>query len=121
IMGRVNILASVDDPDDVRGVVGWFEYDKIQDRWTDRDPVTGNGSGGTGRGTALILPGGGQGVHQDWTKWQGESALYTYTTPEAAREWLIRNGCDQSVERHFGELPDEEDRRPGRPEIGDPV
>jgi hypothetical protein len=120
-MDRTNILASVDDPDDVTGVIGWFDFDKIQGRWTDRDPVTRNGSRGTGRGTAIILTSGGKWVHEDWTNWQGEATVYTYATPEQAREWLLRNGEDTAAEEYFGEIPGEEDRRPGRPEIGEPV
>jgi hypothetical protein len=114
---RTNILASVDDPGDVRGVVGWFDYDKIKGRWSDADH-DGNGSRGTGRGTAVILTGGGKWVHEDWTRWQGEATTWTYTTPEKARDWLLRNNEDATVTEHFGEIPGEEDRRPGRPEIG---
>lgn len=116
-MNRVNIIASVDDPQDVTGIIGWFDHDKIQGRWTDRDH-NGNGSRGTGRGTAVILTSGGKWVHEDWTSWQGEATVCTYTTPEQARDWLLRNDEDAAVEEHFGEIPGEEDRREGRPEIG---
>lgn len=47
---------------------------------------------------------------------QGQPDTYTLMTDEQARDWLLLNDEDDAVERHFGEI--EEERGPGRPEIG---
>lgn len=112
-MDRTNIFAGHDD----RRIAGWFDFNAIQGRWSDRDH-NGNGSHGTGRGEEVILTAGGKWVMSHWTIWQGEASTRTYITAEQARDWLLRNGEDKAVEEHFGAIPDEEDRRPGRPEIG---
>lgn len=115
-MDRTNIFADHDD----RRIIGWFDWDVIQGRWSDRD-YNGNGSGGAGRGEEVILTAGGKWVMNHWTNWQGESSTRVYITADDARDWLLRNDEDSAVEEHFGEIPGEEDRRPGRPEIGEPV
>ena len=112
-MDRTNIFASHAD----RRITGWFDYDSVQARWTDLD-YNGNGSRGTGRGTGILLTAGGKWVSSSISRWQGETTTFMYATPEQAREWLIANGEDAAVAEHFGLLPEEEDRRPGRPEIG---
>jgi hypothetical protein len=112
-MNRTNIFAGHDD----KTVAGWFDWDAIQGRWSDRDH-NGNGSHGTGRGEEVILTAGGKWVMNHWTAWQGESSTRVYITPGQARDWLLRNEEDAAVAEHFGEIPAEEDRRPGRPEIG---
>jgi hypothetical protein len=114
-MDRTNIFAAHDD----HRVTGWFDYEQAR-AWQDRDH-NGNGSLGRGRGTGIVLTASGKWVGQRWTSWQGEEYTHVYITPDEAREWLIANGCDEAVKGHFGELAEEEDRRPGRPEIGDPV
>jgi len=115
-MDRTNIFAAHDD----RRITGWFDWDAIKGRWSDRDH-NNNGSGGRGRGEEVILTAGGKWVMNHWTAWQGESSTRVYMTADAARDWLLRNEEDSAVEEYFGELAEEEDRRPGRPEIGDPV
>lgn len=112
-MDRTNIFASHDD----NRIMGWFDYDAARARWTDLD-YDGNGSRGTGRGTGIILTAGGKWVSSHLTIWAGEEATFVYVTPQQAREWLIANNEDAAVAEHFGELAEEEDRRPGRPEIG---
>lgn len=113
-MDRTNIFADHDD----HRIIGWFDWDAIKGRWSDRDH-NGNGSRGTGRGEEVILTAGGKWVMNHWTAWQGESSTRVYITPDEAREWLIANNEDAAAEEHFGDIPDEEDRRPGgRPEIG---
>ena len=114
-MDRTNILAAHDD----RTVVGWFDYQRAG-RWDDRD-YNGNGSRGTGRGAGVVLTAGGKWLGLQWTSWQDEEWTHVYITPDEARDWLIASHEDQVVEEHFGEIPDEEDRRPGRPQIGIPV
>lgn len=115
-MDRTNIFAAHDD----KTVVGWFDWDKIQAHYGDKD-YNGNGSRGTARGTGIVLTAGGRWVSQYWTAWQGEHATFTYITPDEARDWLIANNEEEAIVEHFGGLPEEEDRRPGRPEIGSPV
>jgi hypothetical protein len=115
-MNRTNIFAAHDD----RRITGWFDWTAVKGRWSDRDH-NGNGSHGTGRGEEVILTAGGKWVMSHWTIWQGETSTHVYVSADAARDWLLRNDEDTAVEEHFGEIPDEEDRRPGRPEIGDPV
>jgi len=98
---------------------GRFEWDKA-DRWSDRD-VNNNGSGGTGRGQAVMRTAGGKWVLENWTLWQGQRDTYRWITADEAQEWLLRNGEHGAVEEYFGEQPEEEDRRAGRPEIGGAV
>jgi hypothetical protein len=112
-MDRTNIFAAHDD----KRIIGWFDWDAIKGRWSDRD-YNNNGSHGTGRGEEVILTAGGKWVMNHWTAWQGESSTRVYMTADDARDWLLRNNEDNAVEEHFGELAGEEDRRPGRPEIG---
>lgn len=112
-MDRTNILA---EHAPAAKVVGWFDYDKAA-RWDDRD-FNGNGSHGTGRGTGVVLTAGGKWLSLHWTSWQGEEWTHVYIGDDEARDWLIANHEDAAVAEHFGELAEEEDRRPGRPEIG---
>lgn len=44
---------------------------------------------------------------------------YRFVSEHAAREWLLGNGHDNAVSTHFD--PVEEERGPGRPEIGKPI
>ena len=80
-----------------------FDYDRITGRWSDRDPVTGNGSGGTGRGTAVILTGNGRArwVLETWTDWAGERNGYEAIDGRSAREWLERSGFGEAAAEHF--------------------
>jgi hypothetical protein len=101
---------------------GHFDYGKIQGRWSDGDRNGyGNGSGGTGRGQAIIFTSGGAWVRERWTQWSGEKDQYSYISDQAAQEWLLSNGFDGAVAEHFGPVAEEEDRRPGRPAIGGAV
>ena len=95
---------------------GHFDWDKAG-RWSDRD-VNGNGSGGAGRGEAVMLTAGGKWVLEHWTYWQGQRCSYEWITAEEAHAWLLRNGETEAVEEYFGDQPEEVDRRAGRPEIG---
>jgi hypothetical protein len=98
-------------------LAGWFDGDKAL-RWDDAD-YNGNGSGGTARGQAVNRTSGGRWVLEHWTRWQNERSRYEFISDEAAREWLLRNGCDKAVAEHFGDI--EEERGPGRPTIGEPI
>lgn len=80
-----------------------FDYDRIRGRWSDED-AGGNGSGGTGRGNAVILTGDGRAkwVLERWTRWAHEPARHERMHPDDAREWLERNGFKDAVAEHFG-------------------
>ena len=97
--------------------VGWFDSEKAE-RWDDMDPVDNSGSDGVGRGQALNRTAQGKWVLEHWSIWQGERSTYVYIEPDEAREWLLRHNEDAAAGRFFGELPEEEDQRLGRPPIG---
>lgn len=97
-------------------VIGWFDSDKAE--WWDDADHNGNGSGGAGRGEGIWRTKAGKWVFCRWSNWQGEKTVCTYMDTDAAREWLLKNEFDATVETYFGEVAEEEDRRPGRPEIG---
>jgi hypothetical protein len=122
-MSRINVYAPVDESDwmndDGPQLVGHFESTKAE-QWSDAD-YNGNGSRGTGRGTALLRTAGGKWVLAHWTRWQGESDTYAYIEDDAAKEWLLRYHEDEAITKYFGGIPEEEDRRPGRPAIGEPI
>jgi hypothetical protein len=98
---------------------GHFDWDKAA-RWSDRDAISGNGSGGPGAGEAVMLTAGGKWVIEHWTNWQGQSNRYHWITPEDAKAWLLRNGEDDAVAEYFGDRPEETDLG-GRPAIGGAV
>jgi hypothetical protein len=98
---------------------GWFDPAKAR-QWSDTD-YNGNGSGGTGRGQAVFRTSGGKWVLCNWTRWQDENGTFEYASDDEAREWLLRNHEDEAVAEFFGEMPEEEDRRSGRPAIGGAV
>ena len=100
-------------------LAGHFDSAKAES-WTDRD-YNSNGSLGTGRGTSLWRTAGGKWVLCYWTCWQGEEDTYTYIDADAAKDWLLRNDEDTAVTKYFGPIPEEEDRRPGRPAVGQAV
>jgi hypothetical protein len=121
-VSRVNVYATYENLADEHGyeapvLVGHFESSKAE-QWSDAS-IDGNGSGGTGRGTALLRTAGGKWVLAHWTRWQGESDTYAYIEADSAKDWLLRHHEDEAVTKYFGEIPEEEDRRPGRPAIGD--
>jgi hypothetical protein len=96
---------------------GHFDTSKVRGSWTDREPGTSSGSGGTGRGTALLLTAGGRWVLEHWTCWQDETSRYEYYSGRQAQDWLLANREDGALAEHFPDMPEEEDRRPG----GSPV
>lgn len=50
------------------------------------------------------------------SKWVGTPETYTYISDTEARDWLLFNDHDTDLYKYFGEA--EEERGPGRPEIG---
>lgn len=117
-MDRVNVTE--DDGWGERRLVGWFDLARAA-RWSDMDH-NHNGSGGVGRGQAVVRTAGGRWVLETWTLWDGESPAYEFVAPDRARVWLIRNNLDDVVEEHFGRPAEEEGPAPpGRPEVGPQV
>lgn len=117
-MSRINVYDYPAYEGDVTRV-GHFESSKAR-RWDDAD-YNGDGSGGTGRGQAVWRTSGGKWVLQHWTRWQNEPGRHEYISEDEAREWLLANDCDDAVKDYLGEVAEEEDRRPGRPAIGDAI
>jgi hypothetical protein len=118
-MSRMNVYAEPDEYGTIQSdLTGWFDLSKA-DHWDDSD-YNGNGSLGTGRGTGLWRTAQGRWVSDIWSRWQDEpSHACTFTTPEHARDWLLRNDEDAAVSKYFGEI--EEERGPGRPKVGEQV
>ena len=73
----------------------------------------------SGRGEGIYRTAQGRWVLRSWSNWQGEDDTHAYITETDARDWLIFNGYDEDADKHFGPIEDE--RGPGRPEIGAPV
>ena len=71
------------------------------------------------RGQGLYRTAQGRWVLRTWSNWGSEVDSHTYLTDDKARDWLIFNSYDEVVHKHFGAIEDE--RGPGRPEIGKPV
>jgi hypothetical protein len=59
---------------------------------------------------------GGRWVLHTWSQWQGARPTYEFVDPGVARDWLIKNDEAAAASQHFGDVEDE--RGPGRPEIG---
>lgn len=68
------------------------------------------------RGQGLYRTAQGRWVLRTWSNWQGETDTYNYTTDDDARDWLIFNDYEAEAKQYFGAVEDE--RGPGRPEVG---
>lgn len=127
-MSRANIYDySGGPPDGVPARVGYFYTEKARrfddgQQWDGRN-FTGIVSGSQWVDEMLFRTAGGRWVHNtDATRHGNGPDEYEFYTPEQARDWLLRTRSnDEAVEQYFGPLGDEEDLRPGRPEIGNPV
>lgn len=71
------------------------------------------------RGQGIYRTAQGRWVLHSWSSWDGEEPTYRYVEDADARDWLLFNDAEDAVREHFGEPEDE--RGPGRPEIGAPV
>ncbi|WP_289007868.1 CopG family transcriptional regulator [uncultured Thermomonospora sp.] len=117
-MARINVFA-VDEYDGTRTLAGWFDPDRaraIEGRreWDGNDLADVHV--GANRWQTLYRTAGGRWVLETSSAWQHEETTYQFITDEQARQWLLVNGSDDVVEEYFGEI--EEERGPGRPEIG---
>lgn len=121
-MPRINVYA--DDEDGQRILAGWFDPDKAEvaaedfryDEHTNRVSVH---TGDQFYHQALYHTSGGRWVLHCWSQWQGSVPTYEFLTDEQAKTWLLVNGSDDVIAEHFGEV--EEERGPGRPEVGKPI
>lgn len=113
-MARINVI------DEAGQLVGWFDDEKAERFAEDRDWNGSNwisvATGSQWHHEALYRTAGGRWVLHFWSQYQGVPERYEFISDTKAREWLLKNGHDEAVERFFG--PVEEERGPGRPEIG---
>lgn len=126
-MTRINITEMTDDYGNPRRrVVGWFNPESAEKFTEKRHAFDDANLAGVhlrdqNRGQVLYHTAGGRWVLMQWSRWQGESDVWTFVSDEQAREWLIANEeDDETIERLFGERVEPE-RGPGRPEIGPPT
>lgn len=113
-MARVNIF------NEFRELVGWFDSKKAE-RFEEATEWDGSNHISIATGSqwdheALYRTVGGRWVLHRWSQWQGRPETYRFLTDQEAQTWLLANDEDEAVERFFGEI--EEERGPGRPEIG---
>jgi hypothetical protein len=104
-------------------VVGWFDVDRAElikedTRW-DGNNMVSLATGERYGHQCLYRTAGGRWVLNNWSQRQGSASTYEFVDNDAARAWLITNNRDEDVAKYFGEL--EEERGPGRPEIGPEV
>ena len=113
-MARVNVIGEHGE------LIGWFDDEKAEKFKEMRDWDGSNwisvATGSQWNHQDLYRTAGGRWVLHHWSQWQGSRDWYEFISNERARDWLLKNGHDEAVERLFG--PIEEERGPGRPEIG---
>lgn len=116
-MARVNIF------DEHRQLEGWFDDSKAErfeeaTRWDGNNHIS-IATGSQWDHEQLYRTVGGRWVLHRWSQWQGRPETYRFLTDKEAETWLLANEEDEAVERFFGVIEDE--RGPGRPEIGPEV
>ena len=109
--------------DEFGELVGWFDRAKAEEfaeatRWDGSNHIS-LATGSQWDHEILYRTAGGRWVLHRWSQWQGRPESYRFVSDAKAREWLLANGEDEAVQQHFGEI--EEERGPGRPEIGPAV
>ncbi len=127
-MTRINIYAKADESGrDSYGkpvLLGWFDPKTAeifeQDKRWDGSNMVGVITGSQWVDEYLYRTKGGKWVrNNDATRYMGGPDTYEFLTDDEARDWFLRSECnDGAIERFFGDVADEEDRRAGRPEIG---
>lgn len=113
-MSRVNITED-------GHLVGWFDPDKAREyreatRWDGQNMVSINPGCAPYGHQRVLRTSGGRWVLNSWSQVQGTPDVYEHIADAEAREWLLLNEHDAAVAEHLGEI--EEERGPGRPEIG---
>lgn len=120
-MARINVYRY--DSEDGKQLDGWFnahtaEFFKEATTWDGNNHISVH-TGSQWHHQGLYRTKGGRWVLNCWSNWQGSQETYQFITEQDARTWLLKNDDDAAAERFFG--PIEEERGPGRPEIGPPV
>lgn len=126
-MTRVNVTGVIgsdefDQP--TIGVVGWFDVAKATDyheatMWDGNNNIS-NVTGSQWEHELLYRTAKGRWVLHSWSQYtSGNPPAYHFVEADTARQWLIAQEHDEAVTEHFGELEDE--RGPGRPEVGGPI
>jgi hypothetical protein len=120
-MARTNIYRY----DEHEGAIleGWFDPSKAEQfgeatHWDGQNNVSVIADERYGH-QALYRTPRGRWVLNKWSQWAGSEDTYEYISDDRAREWLLKCGHDDAVEKYFGEL--EEESGPGRPPIGSPI
>lgn len=117
-MARINVYEEA-------GLAGWFNPETAtcynQGKEWDGNNMVGVITRSQWVDEYLYRTAGGRWVlNHDASRYHNGSDDYRFLTDDEARDWLLRSEInDKAIEEHFGEL--EEERGPGRPEIGPPV
>lgn len=123
-MARINVYAY--DDEGAKTLAGWFDPSKadsyLEDsRWNGQNHI-GIESGidhQLGGEWLYRTPGGRWVRNRDAKNFYNGPETYEFVTDDEARDWLLRNSHDEAVTKWFGEI--EEERGPGRPEVGKPI
>jgi hypothetical protein len=115
-----NFIPGVPDPEQPQRRAGYFASEKAQ-VWTSKTEWDGNNRVDVNTrdytcSQYLYRTAQGRWVLNVVSKWQGVPETYHYIADTAARDWLLFNDHDTDLYKYFGEP--EEERGPGRPEIG---
>lgn len=119
-MARTNIYS--EDEYGEKVLEGWFDPDTCVEQIEEGRDWNGNNhigrmSGGQAGYERLYRTKGGRWVrYSNFTREYNGPEVYEFISDDKARDWLLRNGDDEIVEKYWGEL--EEEVGPGRPEIG---
>jgi len=125
-MNRINVYSSPGEDDyTAPAKLGWFDPSAAerfdQDTRWDGNNMIGVITGSQWVDEYLYRTRGGRWVrNHDAHRYCNGPDTYEFITDGQARDWLLRSECnDDAVQRFFGEI--EEERGPGRPEIGGAV
>lgn len=127
-MTRINVTETTHDPYDAEEtivrVAGWFDVDKAtayqeDTEWNGNNHIS-KATGSQWDHQILYRTAKGRWVLHCWSSdTRSSTPSYEFVTDDDAREWLIAQREDEAVAKYFGEL--EEERGPGRPEVGGAV
>ena len=113
-MARINVFHSDPMDDDAPQLVGWFDDDKIVEDVRETKRWDGQNHRGVMSGLQigderLYRTAGGRWVTRYDARSEFNGSLtYTFLTDREAREWLLRDGDDEIVERYWGKIPEED-------------
>lgn len=108
--------------DDDGRVIGWFdpttttEYPEAKE-WDGNNHIS-LATGSQYDHESLIRTKGGRWVLSYWSAYQGRRGGFRFVEDSDAREWLLRNEYDSEQVAEATGQPVEDERGPGRPEIG---